>query len=261
LGLAVVQGDLKQAVHACEQAAALFRQAGDSTGLVHALHHLGLAAIATGIPDRAETLLEESLHHARLAGDQRLEGFGLFFLTAAAMAQGDYERAVELSAQCEAVLRQTGDPEGLGWALVARGAAAWCTDDYAGAAQWLREGLRIFHGVGHRWGLSVGLFHVAQLMGRRGDHLQMAVLFGASEALRQSVGAALQPFRRVWLNAAVTQAKITLGSEKFDRAWQAGQAMAPDAAFTEAMQELDRWIGPPPRSAEYRPPPAPEADK
>jgi hypothetical protein len=58
------------------------------------------------------------------------------------------------------------------------------------------------------------------------------------------------PFAKAWLGDAVAQAQAMLGPTVLDRAWRAGQAMAPDAAVTEAVRELrDRLTtGRPPAS-------------
>ena len=45
----------------CEEAAVLFREAGDRSGLAHALGGLGLATLQQGDAERATVILEESL--------------------------------------------------------------------------------------------------------------------------------------------------------------------------------------------------------
>jgi hypothetical protein len=67
-------------------------------------------------------------------------------------------------------------------------------------------------------------------------------LLGASEALRQSVGAALMPFVRRWIDESAARWRGTLGTAAADVAWRAGRSMARDAAVADAMHEVDRPV-------------------
>ena len=237
--LAVIQGDLEQAAGACEEAAALCQQAGDPAGLAHALQYLGLGAIFADELDSAVALLEESRTNARIAGNRWLEAWALMFLAAAALARGAYGEAADLASACEVALLPVGDAECMAWALAAGAIANLASGNHIGAIAPLREALDTFQGLGALWGLSLGLFVTAQAAGARGDPRAQAVLLGASERLRLSVGAGQLPFIAVWLDAAITAGRAALGGEAFDRAWRAGQELPLDAALAEAMRELD----------------------
>ncbi|HYN96457.1 MAG TPA: hypothetical protein VES42_21660, partial [Pilimelia sp.] len=238
-GLAVVQGDLLRATEAGERAAALSRQAGDPAGEARALQHLGLVAVYSGEPDAATAVLDLSLAQARAADDEWLRGWSLLFMAIAALARAQYDRTTELSAACEAVLPASGDPECRGWALTLRAAAAWRRGEPMAAIAPMSEGLRVFQELGHLWGLSVCFLLAAQLAGRRDDALTAATLLGASETLRGSVGAALLPFVRPWLDEAVVLARDRLGPGPFDRAWRAGAAAPVAASAAMAIGETD----------------------
>ena len=136
-----------------------------------------------------------------------------------------------------------GEPECVAWALAAGAMANLAGGDHAGAVAPLREALETFQDLGALWGLSLGLFVAAQSAGGRGELRDQAVLLGASERLRTEVGAAQYPFVAVWIDAAITGGRDTLGQEVFDRAWQAGQALPLDAALAEATRELDAAAG------------------
>lgn len=136
-------------------------------------------------------------------------------------------------------MRHVGDPVSLAWVQAIRAATAWRTDDHATAASLLLECLRTFRYVRHLRGLSTGLLFAAFLAGTHGDPRQTATLLGASEELRQSLGVALLPFVATWFDAAIAQAHTVLGADAFHHAWRAGQAMTPDSAAVEALQQLD----------------------
>ena len=237
--LAVIQGDLESATGACDEAAALCRQAGDPAGLAHALQYLGLAAIFADDLPSATALLEESLSNARIAGNGWLEAYALMFLAATALARGEYGEAATLAAACEVALLPVGDPECMAWALAVGAMANLSRGDHAGAIGPLKEALKAFHDLGALWGLSLGLFAAAQMAGARSDRQHQVVLLGASEYLRVSIGAGQLPFVAVWIDAAITSSCTVLDEETFNRAWRAGQALPLDTAVAEAIRELD----------------------
>ena len=255
--LAVIQGDLEHAAGACEEAAALCREAGDPAGLAHALQYLGLGAIFADDIDSAAALLEESLSSAQIAGNGWLEAWALIFLAAAALARDAYGEAANLASACEVALLPAGDPECMAWALVAGAMANLSRGDHAGAIAPLREALEAFQGLGALWGLSIALFVTAQSAGARGDQRCQAVLLGASEHLRESVGAGQFPFIAAWLDAAIAELRTALGEKGFDQAWRTGQGLPLDAALAEAMGELDAATGTSPVPSSLRQSPGP----
>jgi tetratricopeptide (TPR) repeat protein len=238
-GLAVIQGDLTQAAAAAEEAVELSRRADDPAAGAYALQMLGLTAIYAGELDRAVRALEESLHNARRAGDRWLEGFTLLFLTVGSLSRGDYAGTARLTEECDAVLRTVGDPEGLAWVWVFRSAAAWQRGDPAAAAAGAAGAVRGFGALGHRWGISIGLFLAGQLAGDGGDREGATMLLAASERMRESVGAALLPFMRRWLDGAARAARAELGPEGYERARQAGQSMSGRDAIAAALRQVD----------------------
>jgi tetratricopeptide (TPR) repeat protein len=238
-GLAVIQGDHTQAAAAAEEAADLSRRADDPAAGAYALQMLGLTAIYAGDLDRAVRALEESLHNARLAGDRWLEGFTLLFLTVASLSRGDDAATARLTEECDAVLRTVGDPEGLAWVWVFRSVVAWRRGDPAAAAAGAAGAVRGFGALGHRWGISIGLFLAGLLAGDGGDREAATTLLAASERMRESVGAAMLPFMRRWLDGAVRAARAELGPERYDRAWRAGQSMSGRDAIAAALRPVD----------------------
>jgi tetratricopeptide (TPR) repeat protein len=238
-GLAVIQGDLRYAVAAGEEATAVCEEAGDPGGLAHALQFLGFVAIYTEELDRAMELSSRALDSARAANHRWLEGRSLLFLSIAALARGEYNRAAQAAADCAEVLRPVGDADSLAGALVIRATASWRQGDHGAAAAFLRDGLRAYQGLGGLWGLSLGLAVVAYLVGSRGEHQRATVILGASEAVRESIGAVLVPIAKVWHETGIAAAKAALGADAFRRAWEAGQALTPEDAVIEAMKTLD----------------------
>jgi hypothetical protein len=56
--------------------------------------------------------------------------------------------------------------------------------------------------------------------------------------MRESVGAALLPFMRTWLDGAARAARAELGPQRHDRAVQAGQSMSGRDAIAAALRSV-----------------------
>jgi predicted ATPase/DNA-binding SARP family transcriptional activator len=238
-GLAVIQGDLGPAAAAAREAAELSRIAGEPAAGAYALQLLGLTAVYAGDLPRAVSVLEESLRNARQAGDRWLEGFTLLFLATAALTADDLETGSRTTDEAEAVLLPVGDAEGLAWVMILRTGLTWRGGDRVAATTALAEAIRGFRSLGHLWGLSIGVFMAGRLLGDGGDHETAVALLAASEAMRESVGAALLPFMGRWLVAAREAARAALGTELYERAERAGAAMSAREAVATATRLID----------------------
>jgi predicted ATPase/DNA-binding SARP family transcriptional activator len=236
-GLAVIQGDFAAAAAAAERSVALHRAAADP-GLAQALTTLGLAAIYAGEAGRAVAVLDEALVQATAVGDHRSTATATVYLMTASLVRGEYGGTRRLGAGCEALLLRLGDPESLAWARIIGAVAAWREGDTVAAVRGLEPGLAGFETLDHRWGLSIGVYLAGQLAAARGDHEDAVALLAASEALRESVGAALLPFAGVWLEEALIRARAEAGAETVARAWTAGGALTPDAALERARRAM-----------------------
>ena len=237
-GLATIQGDLPAAAAAAEESARLSREAGDGAGAARALTTSGLAAFYAGDHPRAVRVLEESVRQARAAGDRGQAGFALMYLAATALARADYAEAVRRCDAGEPDLRAVGDPEGLAWIQICRCGAAWRTGDRPAAREALREAMRGFQSLDHRWGLSIGIQMAAEMARARGDHRHAVRLAAASEALRHSVAAAQMPFLREWLDETLAACRQALTRADFTDAWRSGESTPAGEAVAAAQAEL-----------------------
>jgi predicted ATPase len=256
--LAVIQADLEHAAAACQEAAQLCEQAGDTAGLAHALQYLGLGALFADDPATAAELLQQSLANAKLARDGWLEAWATVFLAAAALARGAYPDAAELAADSVAVQARAHDPEFVAWAFTTQAMACLAAGDHLAALAPLRAALEGFRGLGALWGLSLALFVRSQVAEKGGNQLDWVMFLGAAEHLRTSVGAGQFPFVAAWVDAAIAQGRAALGDAAFDRAWLAGQELSPEAATAEALRELNASATPPALPGLPRPPSYPE---
>jgi hypothetical protein len=236
-GLALIQGDYETAGAGAEQAARLSHQAGDRAGLAQALTTQGLAAIFADDVERATSVLEEARRAAQEVGDQFAEGSALVYLTTAFLARREYDRSRQLGDEAEVLLERLGDPEGLAWTRVLRGAAAWRQGDHEEAVRSVRPGILGFSELGHVVGLSVGIYVCGQLAAPA-TWTDAVILLAAAEALRESVGAALLPFARAWLDDTMGRAAAALGTDVADQLWRTGASCTAPEAVDRALLSL-----------------------
>ncbi len=95
---------------------------------------------------------------------------------------------VELLGRGESTLA-TGDA--WGWALLPMGLGlrAMMAGDLAGAEEGLREGVTQFRALGERWGLSMALDHLSQLLTWRGEYAAALPLMDEALGLMREIGA------------------------------------------------------------------------
>jgi predicted ATPase len=247
--LALIQGDLEEAIRACETAADIARTNDDQYGLAYALQYRGFAAMYTEDLDLSAVLLNESLTAARQAGDPWLDGWSLLFLTALRLARGKYDQATRMASDARPMLDAVGEPEGMAWGALIHGAAALAQGDLQDATTHLQDSLHRFWELKASFGLSIVLLLTGKLAGARDLWDRGVGLLAASETLRESIGAALLPFIERWLETAVEEAHTTLGAETFDTGWLIGSEWALGPAVREAAEVLQTTV---PNAAELQ---------
>ena len=90
--------------------------------------------------------------------------------------------------------------------------------------------------LGKRLAPMYGLVGLAQVASVGGDCRRAACLFGAAEALRDSMGAVLEDVDRDLYKRHVAATKSALGDELFDAAWAKGRAMNLETASQLALE-------------------------
>jgi predicted ATPase len=270
-GVAFIQNEYDRAAALFEEALALYRQLDARAEIALVLKSLGLVAKDRGEYLRATSFLEESLALRRELGDARGVAQSLFNLGVLAYWQGDYARAADLNAQSIAIYRDLGDKMGAAYALETLGMAIHKQGDHQRALLLLDEGLELFREVGDQVGVALLLTGMAGAARARGAAIQSvqlysealalacrvgdkrraafcleglagtaepyraATLFGASEALRETIGAPLPPAEFAGYLRDVAAARQG-DPVAFATAWAAGRDMTLEQAVSYAAQ-------------------------
>jgi tetratricopeptide (TPR) repeat protein len=188
-----------------------------------------------GNRDRAKSFYEEALGLTRGAHDAHLEALLLTNLGDVVVvqddplaAQGHYEAALT-------IWRQRGDDWGIGIALLNLGHLALRSGDAQRAGGLYGEGLAMSVELGDQAMIADYLNAIGRLAAAAGRWLAAARLLSAATALYRSLGVEQFPDHRGEHEHAVASAKASLGDNAFTAAWDAGQALLPEHAVTEAL--------------------------
>ena len=103
----------------------------------------------------------------------------------------------------------------------------------------LRDSLRALSDLDEQWFVSRSLEELAKTLTVAGKSLRAATLFGAAEALREGVGAAVLAVRYAEYAEALSQLRAALGDSQFAEAWARGRSLARDRAIGLALEHED----------------------
>lgn len=245
-GMALVArsgGNLSAARAMYEESAALLRLLGDRWGIAYTLGYLGLVVYYQGDFTMARSLCEESLELFRGIGDKQGSTASLTILGMANVRLGDFKSARSVLEECLAITRSLGDRRSSARALHQLGGLAFAEGDYTASRALRQEALAIFYELGDRVLTSQFMVELAEVVAAQGDCLLAAQVFGAAEALRESIGAKLLPAYTDAYERGVAAGRAGLSEEAFTAAWAEGRTMSPgkvlDALKQSAMPAPD----------------------
>jgi tetratricopeptide (TPR) repeat protein len=217
-------GDYERSRAWALESLAIYRAAGNTSGMVRALMNIGFVASQVGGVDDARVAYGECLAIARDRGAPHDVVLALGGLTDLALAGGDLAEARRLGEESLAIAREIGDHEGGAVALLSLGYVALRDGRQAEAAALLHEATDAYHALGDLGPASYGLDGLAALATGAGRARDAAALLGAAETLRATTGtsAAFEPGVR---EQAIAAARGTLGEPEFTRAHAEGLAL------------------------------------
>jgi len=232
--LALHQGDLDTATRYYTESMARFRDIGDLRRATLILGNLGVVATTMGDLALAEQRLAEHLDNARRLGDHKLTGGALTNLGLVAYKAGDTDRAAELQQRALELGGQLGDRRLEVAALVNLGMVAALREDHPAAAQFYLRSLDLAEAVGERRAVAEILEELAAVESAAGNAVRAATLLGASQAIRDDIGAPIPEPDLARLSSAMAAAVSALGDGAFTAARLAGQQMPVGHAVTFA---------------------------
>jgi len=103
--------------------------------------------------------------------------------------------------------------------------------DYTAARNCYEESLAIVREVGANLSIRYNLERLAAVVAVQGDSAWAAHLWGATEALRETMGTPIPPVYRADYDRAVAAARAQLSEKDFAAAWTQGRLMTPEQAL------------------------------
>jgi predicted ATPase/DNA-binding SARP family transcriptional activator len=238
--LALHTGDQAQATAYYTESMSRFRAAGDLRRATVILGNLGVVAFNECDFDLAAARLTEHLANARKLGDRKLIGGALTNLGTVLQNTGDPERGAQLHAEALALAEQVGDRRLACVALTNLGLAAVARKDYPAARSCYARSLEHAEAIGERRSIAECLEEMAGVDAAAGLERRAAVLFGASQAMREAIGSPILGPDLARIEQAMAGARLALGDEPFGAAERSGRAMSEAEAIAFARTDPER---------------------
>ncbi len=186
--LAGAQDDHETAYALAEQSLQHARLAGDPQTTAQACNALGIAATAAGNYDAAGGFFTDSLAICQEQADPLGMAIAHGNLTRLALRTGDVEAASRHARQCLELDRRQGNTRGIMLGLLCLGEILLARGDTAGARGQLDESLALSRTLGDVFGEAMALHLLGKAAAREGDELEALRLVTAALALRNGVG-------------------------------------------------------------------------
>jgi predicted ATPase/class 3 adenylate cyclase len=215
------------ATKAFQDALELCEASGNSFGSGLSLSFIGFIT-GLGDPVEGHKLVEQGLQRFREGGHEWGEAFGLFALTRILVLQERYVEAVDSLNTALTKIRSTGERVILALCLINMGWTRLALFDAAAADEAFEEALQLLTEIKDTVGMARVLEGLSGAALVAGDPERAAVLFGAAEGARRSVGAGL------WVpdmpthqrtEAAIREA---IGDERYESLWAEGTTLSPE---------------------------------
>ena len=235
--LASLQADVPAATPRLQECAAIARPLGDRSREAYALAYLGVAAGQSG-DETAEAPTAAAMSYFREVHDLYGLRLALIVRSTYHLLRGDAAGALAEAEEGVAIARDFGLDRELAIALQVLAAVVLAGGDLRRARATFAESLAALRRDPSVFWTARALQLIAVVNCRLGEELPGALLLGAAEAARESIGAGLLEHDRVRLEPVVQQARAAAGAEAFDAEWRRGRTLGVEQAVTLALEHV-----------------------
>jgi predicted ATPase/DNA-binding CsgD family transcriptional regulator len=223
------QGDFAAGIQLCTRSLAIYQQLQDESNIAIVLNNLGWIALCQNELEQATPLIEQSLALFSKLNIQHGLAACYTYLGLVALGQGETTKAEQLCNHSISLCRELGDGQSIGRAFTALAAVKLFQWQYTEAKSLLLNGLEQLQQLGDRLFITYNLVGLA-VVALVEDEVAWAVhLFGAAEALRETVGTQLLPLLQIPYNLALDAAKSQFDTTSFERLWKEGRNLSVEA--------------------------------
>jgi non-specific serine/threonine protein kinase len=234
--MAWLRGEYMQSIELHRQALVLYREIGDARGIALALSNIGGSFVYLGEYNRALEYFEESLALARGLAPSSLLTTILTAMGELARYRGDYTRAYALAEEALRAATEIEHIQHIALALNNFALLATRQQEFERALRLHRQSLELYRTVQEIRFLPEGLQGLAAALNRTGQTGRAAVLLGAADALRTSIGLFLPPIEREDYERVLGEVQVAL-QDRFEAEWDRGHSMSSEQAIDFALEE------------------------
>jgi non-specific serine/threonine protein kinase len=219
------------------KAASIWRELGDTPGMVASLHGLGDTALWVGKADEARAHYEEGLELARARGTGEDEALFAFHLGQLWWLEGDVPLGEQYGKDALSVARAARSTTWTAYSLFVLASLAHERGDLRGAGALYREALELGWKHHDRLCVRMALPGLAGVAAMEGDAARALRLASAASALEENAGMwafpPIQARQAHWLATAEEAADATTR----EAAWAQGRRMTLDEVIAHALEE------------------------
>lgn len=227
--LAFGHGNYPLAGEALAKAREAYEQLGYIRGAALTWISLGVVDAVAGKPE-GEQLLWRAVNMLREMSDDWAAAFALFGSARVLLIEGKFSEAVPLLSESSERAQRAGSRTLLSFALVNLGWARMGIGDLAGAKRAMLRSLQEASSMDARESIARAIEAVAAAAMNEAEGEKAAILFGAAEAVRRSIGAVIWVPDRPTHAIVETTLRGQLGDEQYQRSFDMGAAMTVSAA-------------------------------
>jgi predicted ATPase/DNA-binding CsgD family transcriptional regulator len=219
------RGEYARANAMYEECLEVFRELGNKVAIASTLHQLALVLfLSLGDQERVRSLLEESLALWKEMGSKNGIAVWSYLAGQVALHQGDAFQARSLLEESVAHYKEVGDRWHTARSLSALARVEAVQGNYAEARTLYEENLVLCREMGNK-NIAPALEGLASVAMGQDQPAWAARLWGAAEALRETIGTPIWPVERAAYERSVAAARTLLGERKFGAAWVEGRTM------------------------------------
>ena len=227
--LAADQGEYTKALTLLEESLAINRALADKSSIADSLFNLARARYFSGSDlAKARQFLEESFAIFNELGDKESIAYCLCLSGLLTLEQGDTAPAYSLIEQSVALFKERKQKHGMALSTTSLAKVIAAQGDTTTARELYEESVLLAQKADDKLNIASALEGLASVVATQGVYTWAARLWGAAEALRESIGAPLPAVERPAYERAVAAARAHLGESAFATAWIEGRGMTMD---------------------------------
>jgi predicted ATPase/DNA-binding SARP family transcriptional activator len=229
--LAAEDGDIEAAERAFEESLEVARRLDDDERRMAVLTNLGNIAFFRQDFDRARDLYDEGARLAEKLGSTFNAATAARDLGLIELALGNVGAAIERCEEALELARAGGTPQLVAACLRSLASAIVIRGELGRAQELVEESLGIVRRLNEPRAVAECLETAAGIAAAGGDGARAAALFGAADAVLESVGTTRTPERQPWIDVYQQAARMKLESGRFEEELERGASLTLDEAI------------------------------